>query len=80
MKRLKNGKKNRLHPDKPVNISLGCDPDHRNAPWCKDCKGTKNETFECRKRALHWLASLSEKERKKALERYGNEMHPDCYR
>ena len=80
MKRLADGGKNRLHPNKPVNISGGCDPDHAGRPWCQDCKGTKNETFLCRKRALKWFASLDEAEKERMFEKWGNAMHPDYYR
>lgn len=80
MKRLPDGRKNRLHPEKPANCSSGCDPHHANRPWCQDCIGKKSDTFLCRKRALHWLASLNENERNKEMENYGNCMHPECYR
>lgn len=79
MKQLPDGRKNRAHPRKPVNLSGGCDPDHAGRPWCQDCKGTKMETFSCRKRAIKWLASLDETEKEKMIEIWGNAMHPDCY-
>ena len=80
MKRFPDGRKNRLHPEKPVNWSSGCDPAHAGRPWCQDCTGSKKETFLCRKRSLHWLASLTENKRKKQLEFWGNAMCPDTYR
>ena len=79
MKRLENGYKNRLHRNKAVNISGGCDPDHAGRPCCQDCKDTKIETFFCRKRALKWLASLDEYEKERMFEKWGNAMHPDYY-
>lgn len=73
-KRLENGEKNRLHPDKPANRRTGTDADECGfgCPWCRGCKGTLEDTFKCMSRANHWLASLSDKERKKALEHYKN--------
>jgi len=79
MKKLPDGRKNRAHPEKPVNWSCGCDPHHAKRPWCQTCTGSKQETFLCRKKALRWFASLSKKEKKKHVEMYGDCMHPDAY-
>ena len=77
-KRLEKGEKNRLHPDKPANQRKGTDADECSlgCPWCRDCKGSLEDTFKCMTRANQWLASLSNKERKKALERYENSYFP----
>lgn len=80
MKRLPDGQKNRKNPDKPANRRGGCDPCESGVPWCKGCEGTHEDTFNCRSRALKYMASLSDKERKRMMEKYGDCMYPILYR
>jgi hypothetical protein len=81
-KRLENGEKNRWNPNKAANLRRGTDVDEcrLGCPWCRDCHGTLEDTFKCMSRANHWLASLSDKERKKALELYEDSFFAILYR
>ena len=80
-KRFKNGEKNRLHPNKPANQRRGTDVDEcsMGMSWCRDCKGTLEDTFKCMSRANQWLASLPEDKKKRALEEYNGHFYPILY-